>query len=76
MLNRKTTRLLHKISYPSSCTYSESWKVKEKEPDIVGMEGDKNDRPRWINTVFRQIVYDILVSNKNPIVNLEKAVAD
>ena len=34
--------------------------IQGKEPDIVGMEGDKNDRPKWINTVFRQTVYDIL----------------
>ena len=39
------------------------------------MEGDKNDRPKWINTVFRQTVYDIL-ANTNPIVNLKKAVSD
>jgi DNA polymerase, archaea type len=47
--------------------------IEGKEPDIVGMEGDKNDRPKWINNVFRQIVHDILAKN-NPIVNLEKAV--
>ena len=34
--------------------------IEGKEPDIVGMEGDKNDRPKWINTVFRQTVYDIV----------------
>jgi DNA polymerase I len=28
--------------------------------DIVGMEGDKNDRPRWINDAFRQIVDIVL----------------
>jgi hypothetical protein len=39
------------------------------------MEGDKNDRPKWINTVFRQTIYDIL-ANTNPTVNLEKAVSD
>ena len=49
--------------------------IQGKEPDIVGMEGDKNDRPKWINTVFRQTVHDIL-TNKNPIVNLKKAVSD
>jgi DNA polymerase elongation subunit (family B) len=49
--------------------------TKGKEPDIVGMEGDKNDRPKWINTIFRQTVYDILANN-NPIVNLKKAVSD
>ena len=49
--------------------------IEGKEPDIVGMEGDKNDRPKWINTVFRQTVYDIL-ANINPIVNLKKALKD
>jgi DNA polymerase elongation subunit (family B) len=49
--------------------------IEGKEPDIVGMEGDKNDRPKWINTVFKQTVYDILI-NTNPIVNLKKAVKD
>lgn len=34
------------------------------------MEGDKNDRPKWINIVFRQIAHDILVSS-NPIDNLK-----
>ena len=28
--------------------------IEGKEPDIVGMEGDKNDRPKWINHIFRQ----------------------
>jgi DNA polymerase elongation subunit (family B) len=49
--------------------------IQGKELDIVGMEGDKNDRPKWINSVFRQIVYDIFTNN-NPIVNLKKAVSD
>ena len=34
-------------------------------PDIVGMEGDKNDRPKWINNVFRQVVDDILGINES-----------
>jgi DNA polymerase, archaea type len=49
--------------------------IQGKEPDIVGMEGDKNDRPKWINSVFRQAVYDIL-ANDNPIINLKKAISD
>lgn len=49
--------------------------IEGAEPDIVGMEGYKNDRPEWINTVFRQTVYDIL-GNNNPIANLKKAVSD
>ena len=56
--------------------------VEGSEPDIVGMEGDKNDRPRWINSVFRQTVHDILTNyrnsncNNDPIVNLRKAISD
>ena len=52
--------------------------IEGKEPDIVGMEGDKNDRPKWINTVFRQTVADIVTNNGNadPIVNLRKAISD
>jgi DNA polymerase, archaea type len=49
--------------------------IEGREPDIVGMEGEKNDRPRWINIVFRQIAHDILVSS-NPIDSLKKAVVD
>jgi hypothetical protein len=49
--------------------------IEGSEPDIIGMEGDKNDRPKWVNIVFRQIVYDILVGN-DPIASLKKAVAD
>ena len=43
------------------------------------MEGDKNDRPKWINNVFRQVVEDILGVNENnadPISTLEKAISD
>jgi hypothetical protein len=39
------------------------------------MEGDKNDRPKWIKTTFRQITYNLLASN-DPIVDLKKAAAD
>jgi DNA polymerase, archaea type len=48
-------------------------------PNIVGMEGDKNDRPKWINNVFGQIVDGILGVNENnadPISVLEKAISD
>jgi DNA polymerase elongation subunit (family B) len=50
--------------------------IQGEEPDIVGMEGDKNDRPRWINTQFRQTVCDILTNNDNTIMNLKKAISD
>jgi DNA polymerase elongation subunit (family B) len=49
--------------------------VEGKEPEIVGMEGDKNDRPKWINTVFRQTVRDI-VNNTDANANLKKAISD
>jgi DNA polymerase elongation subunit (family B) len=51
-------------------------KAANNELDIVGMEGDKNDRPKWINSVFRQALYDIVVSNISPIPNLKKAISD
>jgi DNA polymerase elongation subunit (family B) len=53
--------------------------IPKDEPDIVGMEGDKNDRPKWINNVFRQVVDGILGINENntdPISILEKAISD
>ena len=46
------------------------------------MEGDKNDRPKWINSVFRQTVCDIVTNsssnngNCDPIANLKKAISD
>jgi hypothetical protein len=46
------------------------------EPDSVGIEGDKNDRPKWINSVFRHTVYDIGVLNTNPITNLKQAILE
>ena len=50
--------------------------IEGKEPDIVGMEGDKNDRSKWFNNVFRQTVYDIVVNNTDPIINLKGAISD
>ena len=50
--------------------------VQGKQPDIVGMEGEKNDRPKWINTVFRRMVSDIVIQNTDPIPNLKKAIYD
>jgi DNA polymerase elongation subunit (family B) len=49
--------------------------IDRKELDIVGMEGDKNDRPIWINTIFRQIAHDIF-DNKNPLISLKGAISD
>jgi DNA polymerase elongation subunit (family B) len=50
--------------------------VHGKQPDIVGMEGEKNDRPKWINTVFRKMVSDIVIQNTDPIPNLRKTIYD
>jgi len=36
--------------------------IDEDELDIVGMEGDKNDRPKWINSIIRQTVHDVLTN--------------
>jgi DNA polymerase elongation subunit (family B) len=51
------------------------WTGIEGELDVVGMEGDKNDRPQWINTIFRQTVHDIFL-NSNPIITLKGAISD
>ena len=53
--------------------------IPETAPDIVGMEGDKNDRPRWINKVFRHVVENILGVNESsadPISTIKKSVSD
>jgi DNA polymerase elongation subunit (family B) len=50
--------------------------VQGKQPDIVGMEGEKNDRPKWINNVFRKMVSDIVIQNTDPIPNLRKTIYD
>lgn len=40
-----------------------SWTgIEGKELDIVGMEGDNNDRPKWIDTIFRQTVHNIMLT--------------
>jgi DNA polymerase I len=50
--------------------------IQGTEPDIVGMEGDKSDRPKWINNLFRRTVSDIVVHNTDPIINLKKSIYD
>lgn len=50
--------------------------IQGKESDIVGMEGDKNDRPKWINSIFRETVNDILTNSNDPILNLKKAISN
>ena len=39
------------------------------------MEGEKSDRPTWINNVFEQFVKDV-VNDINPLVNLRKSITD
>ena len=56
-------------------------RIPGTSPDIVGMEGDKNDRPKWINNVFRQVVDYILGSwvhgnNADPISTITKSISD
>jgi DNA polymerase, archaea type len=54
--------------------------IQGQEPDIVGMEGDKNDRPKWINSVFRQTVRGAVTNTSNcncdPIFTLKKAISN
>ena len=44
--------------------------------DIVGFEGNKNDRPEFINNVFKQLVNDIVKDGIDPILNLRRAMSD
>jgi DNA polymerase elongation subunit (family B) len=46
-----------------------------KEPDIVGMEGKKSDRPPWINRLQKEFADD-LKNDKNPTLKLRKAYVD
>ena len=55
--------------------------ISGTSPDIIGMEGDKNDRPRWINNVFRQIVDEVLgihnnSNNTDPISTVKKSISE
>jgi DNA polymerase elongation subunit (family B) len=44
--------------------------------DIVGFEGNKNDRPEYVNHVFKQLVNDIVKDGIDPIPNLRRAMYD
>ncbi|HJT47450.1 MAG TPA: DNA polymerase domain-containing protein [Nitrososphaeraceae archaeon] len=44
--------------------------------DIVGFEGNKNDRPEFVNNVFRQLVNDIIKDGIDPIPNLRRSMSD
>jgi DNA polymerase elongation subunit (family B) len=46
-----------------------------RDPDIVGMEGMKSDRPKWINDLQRDFTDD-LKHNRNPTIRLRKAYQD
>jgi len=39
---------------------------------IKGMEGIKNDRPQWINTVFESILKDILIHGNDPLIRIKE----
>ena len=47
-----------------------------EEPEIKGMEGKKNDRPKWLNDTFSKVVRDILVNKTNPLHTLQEAISD
>jgi len=50
---------------------------KSKEVlDIVGFEGNKNDRPEFINNAFKQLVNDTVRQDIDPIPNLRRAMSD
>jgi DNA polymerase elongation subunit (family B) len=42
----------------------------KKVLDIVGFEGNKDDRPEFVNNMFKQLVNDVVVSGADPIPNL------
>jgi DNA polymerase I len=44
--------------------------------DIVGFEGNKNDRPEFVNNMFKQLVNDIVRHEIDPIPNLRRAMSD
>lgn len=44
--------------------------------DIVGMEGKKSDRPKFVNSTFKQLVNDVVRDNVDPIPNLRRAMSD
>jgi DNA polymerase elongation subunit (family B) len=44
--------------------------------DIVGFEGNKNDRPEFVNKVFKQLVNDIIKNDIDSILNLRNAMSD
>jgi DNA polymerase elongation subunit (family B) len=44
--------------------------------DIVGFEGNKNDRPEFVNNVFKQLVNDVVKNSVEPILNLRHAMSD
>jgi DNA polymerase elongation subunit (family B) len=44
--------------------------------DIVGFEGNKSDRPEFVNNVFRQVVNDVIKYAIDPIPNLRRAMSD
>jgi DNA polymerase, archaea type len=44
--------------------------------DIVGFEGNKNDRPELVNNAFKQLVDDVIKRGIDPIPNLRNAISD
>lgn len=44
--------------------------------DIVGFEGNKNDRPEFVNNVFKKLVNDVIKYCADPVPNLRRAMSD
>jgi DNA polymerase elongation subunit (family B) len=44
--------------------------------DIVGFEGNKNDRPEYVNNAFKRLVNDVIKYGTDPIPNLRLAISD
>jgi DNA polymerase elongation subunit (family B) len=44
--------------------------------DIVGFEGNKNDRPEYVNNAFKQLVNDVIKDGIDPISNLRHVMSE
>jgi DNA polymerase, archaea type len=44
--------------------------------DVVGFEGNKNDRPEFVNNIFKQLVNDVIKDDVDPTLKLRHAMSD
>lgn len=44
--------------------------------DVVGYEGKKSDRCKFVNNIFENVITNIVKNNTNPIPTLTKAMSD